>query len=421
MKIENSIYQPKLEDVKEALQLVRQVADQTPLQLNPFYSSRYKANIHLKREDLQSVRSYKIRGAFNKIAQLSESERTKGIVCASAGNHAQGVALACAKLKLKGAIFLPLTTPQQKIDQIELFGQEWISIFLKGDTFDDAQSSAKAYQTEYGATFIPPFDDEKVIEGQATIALELLEQSTQTIDYLILPVGGGGLASGISEIFALLSPETKIIGVEPKGAPSLKKALEKDYNFKLDQIDKFVDGAAVQKVGDLNFELCRKNLHDCINVDEGLICSTILELYNKNAIVAEPAGALSIAALKYLEDQIQGKNVVCLLSGGNNDSSRTEEIRERAMIYENRKHYFIVRFPQRAGALKEFVLKVLGPEDDITYFQYNKKNSRTRGSAVIGIEMKDASGFDSLVSRMKEFHFFETYLNENENLLNFLV
>jgi threonine dehydratase len=414
-------YHPELNDVRSALVKVHEIAEQTPLQKNVFYSEKYGANVHFKREDLQVVRSYKIRGAFNKISSLSLLEKNKGVVCASAGNHAQGVALSCSKLKIRGSIFMPLTTPKQKIEQVEMFGKEWIQIYLVGDTFDDAQYAANNFCKEKEATFVHPFDDEKVIEGQATIALEILSQSQDPIDYLFLPIGGGGVAAGVSEVFKLLSPNTKIIGVEPLGAPSMKTSISQNVNTRLDHIDKFIDGASVQKVGDLNFEICRKNLDHISLVDEGLVCSTILELYNKNAIVAEPAGALSISVLNEYQEEIKNKNVVCLVSGGNNDITRTEEIKEKALLYEKLKHYFIVRFPQRSGALKDFVLKVLGPNDDITYFEYNKKNSRIHGSAVVGIVIEQEEDFEPLLEKMKQFHFYDQYLNENENLLNFLV
>lgn len=421
MEVEVNLYKPKLNEIHSALARVREVAIETPLQYNHYFSEKWRANIQFKREDLQVVRSYKLRGAYNKIAQLSPSEKKAGVVCASAGNHAQGVAFSCAKLKIKGSIFMPLTTPRQKIEQVELFGKDWVSIYLVGDSFDDAQASALMFSEEHKKAFVPPFDDEKVIEGQATIGLEILVQSTEPIDYLILPVGGGGLAAGVSEVFKLLSPQTKIIGVEPKGAPSMLTSINNGYNTKLEKIDKFIDGASVQKVGNLNFEICKNNLDQMLVIDEGAVCSTILKLYNKNAIVAEPAGALSIAALKNLEVEIQGKNVVCLLSGGNNDITRMEEIKEKALIYEGFKHYFIVRFAQRSGSLREFVLKVLGPTDDITHFEYNKKNSRTNGSAIVGIVIQDKKDFKPLLQRMQDSQFFDQYLNENEYLLNFLV
>lgn len=410
-----------LENIQRAKVNIKDVACLTPLLPNIHYSEKYGANILLKREDLQPVRSYKIRGAYNKMRSLSSSELAKGVVCASAGNHAQGVALSCQKLKVKGTIYMPATTPRQKVAQVNMFGKEFITIRLEGDTFDDAKASALVYSKKKGATFIHPFDDPKVIEGQGTIGLELLEQSPQSIDYLFLPVGGGGLMSGVGTVMKLLSPDTKIIGVEPAGAPSMKTSLEKGRNIELPSIEKFVDGAAVQKVGDLTFEICQNVIDEMITVHEGKICETILELYNKDAIVVEPAGALALSALEQYSTEIQGKNVACMISGSNNDITRTEEIRERALLHKGLKHYFVVKFPQRAGALKEFVADILGANDDITHFEYTKKNSRETGSAVVGIELKEKGDLKQLVDRMKERKFFGEYLNDREDLLNLIV
>jgi len=361
MSVKIPTYYPKLEDIKNAVTTLKDVVTVTPLTQNLNYSRKHEANILLKREDLQQVRSYKIRGAYRKMSSLTLAEMKKGIVCASAGNHAQGVAFACQKLKIKGTIFMPAPTPKQKLEQVQMFGGDWIQIQLVGDTFDDAQNEAKKECDFLGKTFVHPFDDEKIIEGQATVGLEIIEQAKDSIDYVFVPVGGGGLASGLSSVFKALSPNTKIIGVEPEGAPSMKSALEQRMNVRLEAIDKFVDGAAVQQVGSLTYEICKENLDAMITVPEGKVCQTILDLYNKDAIVVEPAGALTIAALDYFADEIKGKNVVCVVSGSNNDITRTAEIKERAMLYSGFKHYFIVRFPQRAGALKEFVVHVLGP------------------------------------------------------------
>ena len=410
-----------LNNVKEAASLMSDVVSKTPLMLNVQMSSEFASNIYFKREDLQQVRSYKIRGAFNKISSLSVHQLENGVVCASAGNHAQGVAFSCFLKKIKGVIFMPVPTPKQKIEQVKMFGGEFVEIVLVGDTFDDASKEAIAYCIENGMSFIHPFDDIKVIEGQATIALEILAQSKVPIDYLFLPVGGGGLASGVSSIFKQLSPSTKIIGVEPTGAPSMSTSLKMGVNTKLEKIDKFIDGASVQKVGDLNFEFCSKNLTDMVTVDEGKVCQTILNLYNKDAIVVEPAGALTTAVLDQYKEEIKGKNVVCLISGSNNDITRTEEIKERALLYAGIKHYFIVRFPQRAGALKEFISEVLGPKDDITHFEYSKKHNRNAGPAVIGIELGGEETIDELIFRMKERKFFGEYLNNNADLFQILV
>ncbi|CAL2094012.1 threonine ammonia-lyase [Tenacibaculum sp. 190524A05c] len=417
----SKIYFPELKAIKEAAVTLKNVAAVTPLQQNFNLSNKYKANILLKREDLQQVRSYKIRGAFNKISSLSSQELEKGIVCASAGNHAQGVALACNKKKIFGTIFMPAPTPKQKVEQVKMFGSDYVTIKLVGDTFDDSYNEAIQNSELENKTFVHPFDDEKVIEGQATVGLEILEQSDDTIDYVFVPVGGGGLASGLSSVFKYISPQTKIIGVEPSGAPSMQLAIKKSEAVKLPSIDKFVDGAAVQKVGELTHKICLENLEKMITVPEGKVCQTILEMYNKEAIVVEPAGALTVSALDFYKEEIEGKNVVCVVSGSNNDITRTAEIKERALLYNGLKHYFIIRFPQRAGALKEFVMNVLGEHDDITFFEYSKKTTRENGPAVVGIELVKSEDLAPLIERMKSLNFFGEYLNDKPNLFEFLV
>ena len=411
----------ELVEVRRAAATLKNVAAVTPLMKTLRYSNLFEANVLLKREDLQQVRSYKIRGAYNKISSLSEDELARGIVCASAGNHAQGVAFSCKKLRVHGTIFMPAPTPSQKIEQVKMFGGNFITIELTGDTFDDAQQAAQAASEQSKKIFVHPFNDSKIIEGQATMGLEILEQAEQPIDYLFIPVGGGGLAAGLSSIFKLLSPKTKIIGVEPLGAPSMKKAIENNGVVRLSKIDKFIDGAAVQQVGDLTFSLCKENLDAMVTVAEGKVCQTILNLYNKDAIVVEPAGALTLAALEQYATEIKGKNVVCIVSGSNNDITRTAEIKERALLHAKLKHYFIIRFPQRAGALKEFVAEILGPNDDITHFEYTKKSSREQGPAVVGIELKNEADFEPLVHRMKANNFFGDYLNNKPDLFQFLV
>ena len=393
----------------------------TPLTENRNLSEEFQATILLKREDLQVVRSYKIRGAYNKISTLSDADKTKEIVCASAGNHAQGVAYSCHLLKIKGKIYMPKTTPKQKIKQVQLFGKEFIEIILIGDTFDDAYTKASEYATENNLPFIPPFDDIKVIAGQGTVGVEILEAATIAIDYIFVPVGGGGLISGLSTIFKKLSPNTKIIGVEPEGAPSMKTALADGTNTRLENIDKFVDGAAVKQVGSLNFEICKNNIDDVILVPEGKVCTTILRLYNEEAMVVEPAGALSIAALDFYKDEIKGKTVVCIVSGSNNDIERTAEIKERSLLYEGLMHYFMIQFPQRPGALKEFVNDILGPEDDITYFQFKQKNSRESGPVIVGLELKNRNDVLAIKTRMNNKGFQFNYLNDKEELFAQLI
>lgn len=410
-----------LDGFKEAQHRLAAVLEPTPLQLNLNLSAQYKASVYLKREDLQLVRSYKIRGAYNKMATLSTEECQRGIVCASAGNHAQGVAYSCHLLGIVGKIVMPKTTPKQKIKQVQLFGKEWIEIILVGDTFDDAFQEAVRIQKEQQLVFVHPFDDPKVIEGQGTTALEILSQSVVPIDYVFLPIGGGGLAAGIASVFHLLSPKTKLIGVEPQGAPSMTQALQARRPVRVVSIDKFVDGAAVQQVGRLNYEICQDKLSEVVLVPEGKVCSTILKLYNEEALVVEPAGALSIAALDFYQEAIQGKTIVCVVSGSNNDIERTEEIKERSLLYEGLKHYFIIQFPQRPGALKAFVNQVLGEEDDITYFQFIKKNNREIGPVVVGLEIKKSSDLELLRQNMNQLGFAYQYLNEKEALLRLLI
>lgn len=416
------VYKPTLETVEAAAEKLKGVASVTPLIKNAQYSKRHKANIYFKREDLQEVRSYKIRGAYNKISSLNSSETEKGIVCASAGNHAQGVALSCKLLQIKGTIFMPSPTPNQKIDQVKMFGENFIDVVLIGDTYDDAYQAAKEESERQNKMFIHPFNDEKVIEGQATVGLEIIDQSkVHPIHYVFVPVGGGGLSAGLSSVFKALSPQTKIIGVEPKGAPSMSTSIKNNENTILTSIDNFVDGAAVKRVGDLNFEICKDTLHDVVTVDEGFICQTILDLYNKDAIVVEPAGALAIAALEQYTNEIKDKNVVCIVSGSNNDITRTAEIKERALLYADLKHYFIIRFPQRSGALREFVVDILGPTDDITHFEYTKKVNRETDVAVVGLELKSPEDLNPLMERMKAHNFFGDYLNDKPDLFQFLV
>lgn len=419
--MKEEVSSPVLENVYKAEERLKNVVVKTPLAVNNNLSAIYEANISFKREDLQRVRSYKIRGAYNKMATMSEEELSKGVVCASAGNHAQGVAFACQKMKVKGTIFMPLPTPGQKLEQVKMFGGEYIDVILYGDTFDDAKDAAMRFCKDHNSVFIHPFDDPAIIEGQATTALEILEQTEGSVDYLFVPIGGGGLAAGICTVFQHLSPQTKIIGVEPSAAASMKKALEKGKPVLLEKISRFVDGAAVQQVGDLTFERCKNILYDMATVDEGLVCETILSLYNKDAIVVEPAGALSVAVLEKYREEIKGKNVVCIISGSNNDITRMEEIKEKALLHAGLKHYFLVRFPQRPGALKTFVMDVLGPDDDITYFEYTQKNSKEKGIAVVGIALKQNKDFPPLIDKMKQYDFFVNYLNNDPSLMNLLI
>ena len=421
MTTETNTYIPTLKSITDAANRVKKVAIKTPFMRSFTYSSKFEAEVYLKREDLQQVRSYKIRGAYNKMSTLTQVQKENGIVCASAGNHAQGVALSCARLEIHGSIYMPTTTPKQKVEQVEMFGGAWVTVFLEGDIFDDAFAKASEICTTEGKTFVHPFDDEKIIEGQATVGLEILTQSEKPLDYVFVPVGGGGLIAGLSSVFHHLSPKTQIIGVEPEGAPAMLRSLERKENIILDEIDKFVDGAAVQRVGDLNFEIVQQFVHRVVTVSEGKICQTILDLYNRDAIVAEPAGAMTLAVLDQFRKEIKGKNIACIVSGSNNDITRTAEIKERALLYQGLKHYFIIKFPQRAGALKEFVAEVLGPTDDITYFEYSKKTSREQGPAIVGLEIKDLADLEPLVDRMHTRKFFGEYLNDKPELFQLLV
>lgn len=415
----NSVVQIKL-DYNKAVERLKPVVTRTPLAYSHNLSRRYSANIYLKREDLQVVRSYKLRGAYNMISSLPAEQLKNGVVCASAGNHAQGFAYSCKKLGIKGVVFMPIITPQQKIQQTKMFGESFIEIVLIGDTFDDCAIAAKQYTQQHGMAFIPPFEDIRIIEGQATVGVEILEDQSE-IDYLFVPIGGGGLCAGVGSYFKTFSPKTKIIGLEPEGAPSMKAALEAGHPVTLENIERFVDGASVKRVGDLTFSICKEVLDDMHLVPEGKVCSVILKLYNEEALVVEPAGALSIAALDYYADQIKGKNVVCIVSGSNNDIDRMQEIKERSLQYEGLKHYFLVRFAQRPGALKEFVNHVLGPNDDITRFEYMQKHNKETGPALVGVELKSREDYDKLLKNMDNYHITYTELNKDDNLFGYLV
>ena len=414
-------YFPTTENIEKAAAVLSEIIDPTPFNRNNFLSDVYEAEVYLKREDLQIVRSYKIRGAYNKISTPEPEILKYGIVCASAGNHAQGVAFSCNKLQIMGSIFMPTTTPKQKIEQVRMFGKEYIDIVLTGDTFDAANSAAIDFANKSGRTFIPPFDDPKVMEGQGTIGREIMSQTTEKLDYIFVPIGGGGLASGLGSYIKAVSPETKIIGVEPAGAPCMKAAIEKGEVVELEQIDKFVDGAAVKKAGSLTYEVCKEVLDDIVIVPEGAVCTTIIQMYNKSAIVVEPAGALAAAALRFYADKIKGKRVACIVSGSNNDITRMEEIREKSLLYEGLKHYFLVNFPQKSGAVLSFIRDVIGPTDDLVYIQYIRKTNKESGPALIGIELADKEDFAPLMRRMEAHGISYEYINDNNILFEILI
>ena len=404
-------YFPTVEAIDKASQVLDEILEPTPFQRNANLSDIYEAEIYLKREDLQMVRSYKIRGAYNKIRTINPELVKNGIVCASAGNHAQGVAFSCSKLKIMGSIFMPVTTPRQKIEQVRMFGKEFIEIILTGDTFDAANAAAIKFAEETNKTFIPPFDDPKVMEGQGTIGREILNQCKEPLDYIFVPIGGGGLASGLGAYISQMSPDTKIIGVEPGGAPCMKAAIENGGPIKLEHIDKFVDGAAVQLAGTHTYEVCRQVLDDIVVVPEGAVCTTIIHMYNKSAIVVEPAGALAVAALKFYKDKLKGKKVACVVSGS----------REKSLLYEGLKHYFIVNFPQKSGAVLSFIRDVIGPTDDLVHIQYIRKTNKNFGPALIGIELAAKEDFGPFMSRLKAHGISYEYINENNQLFEILI
>ena len=407
-------------DSKAASLRLANVVKRTPLNYNAKLSEKYGAEIYLKREDMQVVRSYKLRGAYNMISQLSPEQLSRGIVCASAGNHAQGVAFSCDKLGTRGVIFMPEITPRQKVKQTEMFGNNSVELVLVGDTFDDCLAEALAYTEVHNMTFIPPFDNYSIIEGQGTVGVEILEELPD-VEVVVMPIGGGGLAAGAGSYLKNENPDILLLGVEPEGAPSMLSALEKGEPITLAEINRFVDGAAVKRVGNLTYEICKEVLDEMLLVAEGKVCTTILQLYNEDAIVVEPAGALSVAVLDACKSQIMGKKVVCVISGGNNDIERMQEIKEKSLLYEGLKHYFIVRFPQRPGALKLFVNNVLGPHDDITRFEFIKKTNKENGPALVGIELADKADYEALVARMKSIKFDIIELNNDQTLFEYLV
>ncbi|KOP83123.1 threonine ammonia-lyase IlvA [Cytobacillus solani] len=411
----------QLEEILIAYQQLKDIVAHTPLQKNERLSEKYSCNIYLKREDLQHVRSFKLRGAYYSVKSLNEEEVKNGVVCASAGNHAQGVAYACRHLGVRGKIFMPATTPKQKVFQVEMFGREFVDIVLIGDTFDDSYEQAMKCAEEDQSAFIHPFDNEKVIAGQGTVAVELLNDCEEPVDYVFASIGGGGLVAGISTYVKSISPNTKIIGVEPAGAPSMLTSFQNKAVIALDEIDKFVDGAAVKCVGSKTFDICSELVDDILLVPEGKVCTTILELYNEHAIVAEPAGALPISALDLYKEEIKGKNIVCIVSGGNNDIERMQEMKERSLLHEGLLRYFIVNFPQRAGALREFLDEVLGKSDDIIRFEYTKKNNKENGPALVGIELKNKGDYSSLIERMDKKGFAYKEINKDSNLFHLLI
>lgn len=395
-----SDFQLSAKDIDEAAQRLAKVAKKTPLEYSPRLSEEVGVPVYLKREDIQLCRSFKVRGAYNKIASLSESEAARGVAAASAGNHAQGVAYACATLKIRGKIFLPSNTPRQKRDRIATIGDGWVEQIIVDSTFDAANAQAMEISERENLVFVPAYDDPMVIAGQGTIAVELAEQIPADTDCVLLPMGGGGLAAGIALWLKTMRPSIKVIGVEPEGAASIKAALRAGKPVSLDQVDNFVDGTAVGRVGDVTFPILRECLDDVIVIPEGAVCSEMLDLYHSEGIIAEPAGALASAAARRYLPHIPNGPVVAMVSGGNNDLSRYAEVQERSLRHEGLRHYFLVTFPQEPGALLGFVRDVLAEDQDIIHFEYTKKNNRDTGPALVGIDLGRAADIHQLRRRM---------------------
>lgn len=421
MKAKPTINSKFLGTILEAQERLNGVVVKTPLKRDKLLSRKFNSEVFFKLENLQEIRSYKIRGAFNMISRLHDKKRLSNVVCASAGNHGQGVAYACRLLDIKADIFMPNTTPLQKVEQVKMFGEANIKIHLIGDCFEDALAQAQLLSKIRSIPFIPPFDDPDIIAGQGTIGLEILEQSSAIPDYILVPVGGGGLAAGIAMVLSELSPKTKLITVEPEGAPSLKAAIKAGNPVELENINTLVDGAAIKCVGKTTFSMLKDKIALHLTVPEGKICTTLLETYNKAGMVLEPAGALSIAALPQIQKEIGGKTVICVISGGNNDITRMEEIKEQSLLHEGLKHYFLVKFPQRPGALKEFVNNILEPGQDITHFEYIKRNGKEKGTVILGIEVPQPCKHYYLQNKMNVHNFKGIYLNEKPELFNLLI
>ncbi|MBJ7598525.1 MAG: threonine dehydratase [Candidatus Nephthysia bennettiae] len=410
-----------LASTEEAARRLEGIVTRTPLQSSRRLSAELGANILFKREDLQEVRSFKVRGAYNKVSSLGPAERKRRVVCASAGNHAQGVAFACSHLRIKGSVFMPSITPTQKIERVKHFGGDFVEIQLVGDSYDDASVAAREFCAQSEGVFVHPFDDPLTIAGQATIGKEIHEELHGAVDAVFVPIGGGGLAAGIASYLKERQPAVQIIGAEPSGSTSMHSSLQEGRVVTLPRIDTFVDGAAVKTVGHITFELCQRYLDRVIVVPEGKACATLIDLYQNEGIIAEPAGALSVAALQDAASEIRGRTVVCILSGGNNDILRYPEIMERSLVYQGRKHYFLVEFAQKPGQLRRFVDRALGPTDDIVRFEYMKKTNKERGAALIGIELKSRADLEPLLERMGEIQLNWRLLSSEELLYDYLI
>lgn len=407
-------------DVEKAYAVLKDVVRHTPLQHDARLSKKYNAEIYFKREDLQDVRSYKIRGAYYNIYNLDQAQRAKGVVCASAGNHAQGFASACSQMRIKGHVFMPQVAPRQKIERVRQIGENWITIELVGNTYDEAAHVANLFCTERGLTYVHAFDNLNTIAGQGTVAYEIL-QDMPDVEVVIVPIGGGGLIAGMAYYLKSKNPSIQLIGVDPLGAPKMVEALKAGYPKVLDKIDGFMDGVAVKKAGNLTFEFVRKYVDKVIATPEGKTCTVMIELYQNEGLIAEPAGAVSVAALEQLRDEIAGKKVVCIISGGNNDIARYPEVIDRSMIYEGLKHYFIVEFAQKPGQLLHFLEQVLGPTDDIVRFEYLKSTNREYGPALVGIELTNRNDLESLLQRMTESNIIYKNIMQDDVLRKYLM
>ncbi len=411
-----------IQTIDEAARILEKVVVRTPLQLNERLSKKYGATIYLKREDLQRVRSFKIRGAYYKMSLLNDVQKNKGVVCASAGNHAQGVAYSCAALKIRGVIFMPVTAPSQKVQKVKGFGGSYVEVVLRGDTVDESLAAAFAYQKKHGSVFVHPFDDEQVITGQGTIGKEIWEELNGKIDIIMTCEGGGGLTAGIVSYIKRQSVATKVIACEPSGASGLHMSMEAGKPVNTPSVDTFVDGAAIRSVGLVAFDILKDNLDQVITVPEGQAATTMIELYQHEGVIAEPAGALAVAGLEMMDPSaIKDKTIVCTISGGNNDILRYPEVMERSLIYRGLKHYFIIEFAQKPGQLMKFLQEVLGPSDDIVLFEYMKKNNKEKGPALVGVELTNRTDYDKLLKRFVQSGLEYKEISSDDMIYRYLV
>ncbi len=407
--------------IDEVADRIKSVVRKTPLEFNKRLSEEYHARIYLKREDLQEVRSFKIRGAYNKMAKLSLDEKKRGVVCASAGNHAQGVAYGCSALKIKGVIFMPVVTPDQKIEKVNNFGGEFVEIRLEGNSFDEAALASQVYCQKEHSVYVHPFNDPLVIAGQGTVAKEIYEELNNRVDVVIAGIGGGGMISGVASYFKAKNPQVTIIGSEPEGAAGMQSSLRAGKVVTLTHVDTFVDGAAVKTVGENTFEICNELLKKVVLVPEGLVATIMVELYQNEGIIVEPAGALAVAALDQVSAEIKNKTVVCIISGGNNDILRYGEILERSLVYQGLRHYFIIEFAQKPGQLRRFLDYCLGPTDDIVRFEYIKKSNKEKGPALVSLELKDKQDLEPLLKRMKEIKLNFRIITSDDLLYHYII